>query len=150
MSQVSECCQSCKSCWEGFKKCTTWIRSKTNARVILVLNLIAIAMMIVCIVYRFIGFTPGVSFFFCMLTIYLALFIILFVLILFKVALFAKYFNFLNSYIGKGMFIIFLTLLILERKTALEIILGICLLIIAIINLVVGCGSIPESEKEQQ
>jgi uncharacterized membrane protein len=101
-------------------------------------------------VYRFIGFTPGVSFFFCMLTIYLALFIILFVLILFKVALFAKYFNFLNSYIGKGMFIIFLTLLILERKTALEIILGICLLIIAIINLVVGCGSIPESEKEQQ
>ena len=79
-----------------------------------------------------------------MLTIYLALFIILFVLVLFKVALFTKYFNFLNSYTGKGFFIVFLTLLIFERKTALEIILGICLFLIAIIDVIVGCGAVPD------
>lgn len=97
--------------------------------------------MLVCIVFRFVGFRePGTSFFFYMLTIYLLIFIAMFVAALFKVKRITLYFTFLNSQVGRGFYIVFITLLILEKKAPLEIILGILLMIIAVLNVIVGCG----------
>lgn len=109
----------------------------------LVLNLIAAAMIIVCIAYRFIYVKKkedGANVFFAILTVYLALFILILILAEFKIRFIRKYFNFLDRKIGRGFFIFFMGLLILDKTSALEIILGIFILLIAIINIGVGWG----------
>lgn len=130
------CCEklmnSCKTC-----------RLKCNDKLMVVLNLIACVMIVVCGVMRFVYFKEkkaNINIFDPILSIYIFLFIIILVLAEFRVILIRKYFNFLDRKMGRGWFILFMGLLILEKVTALEIILGIFILLIAVINMIVGWG----------
>lgn len=109
-------------------------------RVMLILNLIAISMIIVCIVYRFVyvGKKEEKNIFFMILTIFLALFIIILTLAEFQVRIVRKYFNFLDGKVGRGFFIFFIGLLILAKTNAIEIIFSIFILLIALLNILVG------------
>ena len=70
-------CDFCVTCNDKCK----WLQAKCTDRVILIVNMIAVAMMLVCIAFRFVVFKDaGPAFFFYVLTFYLLLFIILFVL----------------------------------------------------------------------
>ena len=49
-----------------------------------------------------------------------------------------KNFNFLDLYIGKGIFLLMLALMLLEKTKPVEVIFGFAILTITIINIVVG------------
>lgn len=123
---------SCKTC-----------RVKCNDKLMTVLNLIAAVMIIVCGVMRFVYFSKRkqadgndikVNVFDIILSLYILIFIVILVLAEFRVVLIRKYFNFLDRKMGRGWFILFMGLLILEKVTALEIALSIFILLIAVIN----------------
>jgi hypothetical protein len=138
------CPTSCSDCCKSMGKCCSFVQTKCGERMMLVLNLIAIAAQIVCIVYRFVYHLIGTStakFFYYLLSAYLIIFEILFLMSLLKIRKIRHFFVFLNGYMGKGMFIVFTTLLILETKTALEICLGIVMFVIAALNIIIGFAS---------
>ena len=77
------CCTTCCPCCD---KLSRFVQTKCSDRMMIVLNLLACAMMITCIVFRFVYFASGGNtFFFLVLTIYLALFMILLVLAEFRI-----------------------------------------------------------------
>ena len=133
------CCDklmgSCKNC-----------RLRCNDKLMTILNLVAAAMIIVCGVMRFVYFKKrnqeknAPSIFDCILSAYILIFITLLILAEFRVVIIRKYFNFLDRKMGRGWFLLFMGLLILEKVTALEIVLGIFILLIAVINMIVGWG----------
>ena len=49
-----------------------------------------------------------------------------------------KNFHFLELYIGKGMYLLLLSLMLLEKANAVEIIFGLAILVICVINIIVG------------
>jgi hypothetical protein len=118
------------------------------------LNLVAAALMITCVVFRFIYYTDnGASefkFFSFILTIYLALFVILLVLAEFRVQKIRTYFDVLDSKWGRGWFILFIALLVLEVHTALEVILCILAILIALFNMLVGWNQGSDGKDAQQ
>ena len=137
-----ECCTmiTCGCCTSS-KGCISFIESKCGETTMLVLNLIAIAAQIVCIVFRFVYILIGTEVakaFFYILSAYLVIFEVLFVMSIFKIKKIRHFFVFLNGYMGKGLFIIFNALLILEVKNTLEICLGTLMIIIAVIDIRVG------------
>ena len=82
----------------------------------------------------------GKNVFFIILTVYLILFIVILVLSEFRNRRIRKYFNFLDSKIGRGCFILFMGLLVFIKDRPMEIIFGIIILIIAVANCIVGWG----------
>ena len=50
------------------------------------------------------------------------------------------YFNFLDQQFGRGVFLVWLSMMLLERKTSLEILFCIIVLLIASIDLILGYG----------
>jgi len=68
----------------------------------------------------------------------------------FRILFVRKYFNFLDKKIGRGFFIIFIGLLILEVHTALEIVLSIFILGIGLLNIIVGWGQPPDGKNAPQ
>jgi hypothetical protein len=103
------------------------------------MNLFAVILMVICIIMRF-TYLGEVNLFFTILTIYLIVFLVLLVLAELKRMTVRIYFNFLDTKVGRGIFIMFLTLLIMEKDSGLEIGMGIVLLIIALFNIFLGWG----------
>ena len=143
-------------CWTSFKESCKTCRLKCNDKLMTVMNLIACAMIIICGVMRFVYFVKKdkdekkakINIFDIILSIYIIIFVIILVLAEFRVQRIRKYFNFLDRKMGRGWFILFIGLLILEKVTALEIILGIFILLIAIINMIVGWGEPSDGKGE--
>ena len=105
----------------------------------LIVNLLACAMLLVCIAFRFVYMVDGTfAFFFIVLSIYLVGFTGALILAEFKMERVRLYLNFLDTKFGRGFFMIFLALLILEDH-AIEIVLFICINVIGILNLIIGC-----------
>lgn len=125
------------------KETVSKIKMTCNDRLLKIMNLVAAAMILIAIAFRFVYLkdeNEDSNFFFIILTIYLILFIVLLVLAEFGVKIVRKYFSFLDRKVGRGCFILFLGLLILAKTNALEIILSIFILLIAFINIIVGWG----------
>lgn len=106
----------------------------------MIMNLLACIMILVCVALRFVYMSQGdFKFFAIILSIYLVIFVGGLALAEFKVQKVRTYVNFLDSKFGRGAFIIFLALLILENEVV-EIILFIVIAVIGIINMIVGCN----------
>lgn len=113
----------------------------------MVINLLACAMILVCVAFRFVYMADGtLAFFFIVLSVYLAAFTIALVLAEFKIERVRLYINFLDSKFGRGSFMIFLALLILENR-ALEVILFLCICAIGVLNMIIGCRQGSDGKK---
>ncbi len=112
----------------------------------IILNLIASILVLVCIAFRFYYVsladddTKARMFFFIVLSIYLAIFTFVQILAELKIQRVRTYVNFLDTKFGRGCFFIFLGLLVLEVKGALEIILAVIVLVIGVLNIMIGFG----------
>lgn len=63
-----------------------------------------------------------------------------------KVSVFIRtYFNFLDMMFGRGLFLVYLSFMLLERKTAMEVIFCVIVLIIAIFDIILGYGDAKRS-----
>ena len=114
-----------------------------NDKLMRITNLVAAAMILVASAFRFVYMKDDEedsNVFFIILTIYLILFICLLVMAEFRITFVRRYFNFLDRKVGRGVFILFLGLLILDKTNALEIVLSIFIFLIAFINMIVGWG----------
>lgn len=83
------------------------------------------------------------NFFFMITTFYFWFFVIIFGLTEAKEELKARvfvvtYFNFLDSQFGKGLFLLFLTIMLCETSNAIDIIIGLVIIGIAVCNLIIG------------
>ncbi len=108
-------------------------------KILLILNLVAAGAIIFGIVVRFAYFGIRSDPFFYIMTIFLipfCVFLILAELDNHKVFL---YFRFLYPITGRGFYIIFVSLLLLEKSSPGEIIASIIVLVIGILNIVIGC-----------
>lgn len=130
------CCTACCPCVDRF---ASYIQTKCGERAIIALNILACVMILVCVAFRFVYVSEGdTRFFFIILSIYLAFFVGCLLLAEFKIERVRKYINFLDTKFGRGVFMIFIALLILENH-ALEILLFIAICIIGMINIMIGC-----------
>eukprot|EP00347_Sterkiella_histriomuscorum_P023824 403333260 len=137
----------CTACCPHFDKLASWCQAKCSDRMMLVLNLLACAMILVCVAFRFVYMNDGsLAFFFIVLSVYLAAFTVALVLAEFKVERVRTYINFLDTKFGRGVFMIFLAMLILENR-ALEVILFLCIVAIGIVNMIVGCKQGSDGKK---
>ena len=129
-------------CVDKCMSCSKKLQGRCNDRLMMVTNLIASALIVVCIVLRFIYLIDKktANVFFILLTIYLIIFLVIFVLAEVRNRRIRKYFNFLDSKIGRGCFLLFLGLLVFLRKRWVEIIIGIIIVVIAVANCIVGWG----------
>ena len=66
-----------------------------------------------------------------------------------KLKVICENFHFLELYIGKGIYLLMLAMMLLEKTNAVEIIFGIALLVISVINIVVGFLTINEKPGEE-
>ena len=67
----------------------------------------------------------------------------------FRVQRIRTYFDFLDTKWGRGWFILFIALLVLENDTALEICLSIATIIIALVNMVLGWNQGSDGKEAQ-
>ena len=132
-------------CVSFFGPYRTLYLTKFGGRLPLALNLLACIMMLILIILRFYYVSLNTIptsrvVFFIILSIYELLFIGLLVAAEFKAQRPRLYFDFLDSKIGRGGFIAFTMLLILEVSKAAEIILGIIVFSIALLGIIGGWG----------
>ena len=120
-----------------------FILTKLSGRLPLIMNLFACVLMLICIGLRFyyvsLNAVPQNRVaFFVILSIYELIFIGLIIAAEFKSERPRLYFDFLDSKVGRGGFIAFTMLLILEVSLAAEIIMGIVVFVIALIGIISG------------
>ena len=129
----------CTACCPHFDRMAVWCQSKISERVIRVMNILCCVMLLVCVAFRFVYMTDGSpAFFYAILSVYIALFTIALGLAEFKVNKVREYISFLDTKYGRGVFMIFLSLLILEGH-ALDVILFLCIFAIGVTNMIIGC-----------
>ena len=126
------------------------LREMLKPKLIRVLNVIACALLFLGAIFRIIECFKAFNLFFFITSLYFFVFIIFVAAIELhegnKVSVFIRtYFNFLDQMFGRGVFLIYLSFMLLERKTALEIMFCILILIIATIDVVLGYGDAKRS-----
>ena len=130
-------------------KATTQIRVRCNDKVSRVANIIAVLGLAVWSVIRFlwsVGVGPEgahFNFFFFVTSLYLISFVVILGLIELKPdhrysVLMRTYFNFLNTIIGRGVYLIFLSLILMEKSDQGEIVGGVIIIVIGITNIILG------------
>lgn len=104
-------------------------------------------MILVCVALRFLNISNNsVVFFYIVLSVYLVAFVIGLALAEFKVEKVREYVNFLDTKFGRGSFIIFTALLILEGYVV-QILIFIALCVIGVVNMLVGCKQGSDGKK---
>lgn len=127
-------------------KGVTLVKEKCTDKVLRIANVVAAVIFALGAVFRTIKcFGPGFNFFFMITTIYFWIFIVMLGLAeageTFKGRLLVTtYFNFLDKQFGKGLFMLFLCLMLCEVTDNAEVVLAIVCIIIAICNLIIGWG----------
>lgn len=148
----------------NISKMTEKVKNVCTDRLQLIANIIACAILLLGAIIRLIfSFQYGyfrVLFFF--LTLFYLSFIVLLGLSLLpsqnKVSIFVRtYFNFLDNCCGKGLFILFLSMIMVEQAEWYLIIMTIITCFIAVIDLIIGCKeakeglpSLPWSQNEEE
>lgn len=130
-------------------KAANQIRIRCNDKVSRVANIIAVLGLSVWSFLRFLWcFGVGAeaahfNFFFFVTSLYLMSFVVILGFIEFKpdhrfsVSL-RTYFNFLNTIIGRGLYLIFLALILVEKSDQGEIVVGVIVIVIGICNIILG------------
>ncbi|CDW89845.1 UNKNOWN [Stylonychia lemnae] len=137
----------CTACCPHFDRLATWCQSKISERCMLIFNILACLMLLTCVAFRFVYMADGtLAFFYIILSVYLVAFTLGLILAEFKVEKVRLYVNFLDTKFGRGIFMIFLSLLILEEH-AIEVILFLCIMAIGILNMIVGCKQGSDGKK---
>ena len=121
------------------------IKEKVKPPIIRILNIVACGLLMLGAVFRIIECFKAFNLFFFITSIYFFTFIAAVGAVELhetnKVSVFIRtYFNFLDQMFGRGLFLIFLSFMLLERKTTMEVIFAVIVLIIAIFDLVLGYG----------
>lgn len=124
---------------------STKLKEKLNPKMIRLLNILACVFLLIGAIFRMVECFKAFNLFFFITSLYFFVFIIFVAAVEIqeehKVSIFIRtYFNFLDQMFGRGVFLIYLSFMLLERKTALEIIFCILILIIAIIDVTLGYG----------
>ena len=130
-------------------KAASKIKDKCSVKVLRIANIVSLAALGVWGVLRLLwcfGVGPleaGFNFFFFISTFYLLSFIAIHAAIEIKPdheksIILRTYFNFLNNLVGRGFFLIFMALIILEKQDQLEIICAIFVISVGICTIVVG------------
>ncbi len=133
-------------CCDCAKKIVFFCETRCSDRAMIILNLLACAMILVCTIFRFVyvaqgnyqGTDQSRIGFFIILSIYLIIFTLFLILAELKNVRVRMYVNFLDGKFGRGMFFIFLGLLIVSNTAALEIVLSLCVLVIGSLNVLIG------------
>ena len=110
-----------------------------------VMNIVACVLLLVGAVVRIIECFKAFNFWFFITSLYFFVFIAFVAAIeihqLNKFSVFIRtHFNFLDQLFGRGLFMIFLSFMLLERKTTLEVLCAVCVIIIAAFDLILGFG----------
>ena len=105
-----------------------------------ILRLNSIFVLGIAALFRFSYFKEeDTGFGFILNTFMFIMYLVLFGLVEFKHRVFVKYFDFLTSNHGKGVFIFFCTFVMMEQTSALEVIFAIALIVVSAILIVMGC-----------
>lgn len=129
---------------------STQLRAKIKPPIIRILNILACGLLLLGAVLRIIECFKAFNLFFFITSLYFFTFIVFVGAIeadeANKVSVFIRtYFNFLDQMFGRGLFLIYLSFMLLERKTTMEIIFCIFVLIVAIIDVILGYGDAKRS-----
>ena len=84
-----------------------------------------------------------------MLTAYLLLFIVILILAEFRNLRVRVYFDFLDHKWGRGWYILFIALLVLERNGSMEIGLSLIVMVIAVLNMIIGYNQGSDGKEAQ-
>ena len=103
------------------------------------MNYISCILIIVSIILRFIDFGESSSPFFYLLTFYLIAFGALLLLSELRVRKVIAQVMFLNSRMGKGMFLVFIGLLLFDEERKSDMGISICLVLIGFFNIMISC-----------
>lgn len=133
-------------CCDCAKKIVIFCETRCSDRAMIILNLVACAMILICTAFRFVyvaqgnydGTDQSRIGFFIILSIYLFIFTVFQILAELKNVRVRLYMNFLDGKFGRGLFFIFLGLLIISSTSALEIVLSLCVLAIGSLNMLIG------------
>ena len=129
---------------------STRLKDKLNPKMIRILNILACVFLFIGAIFRMIECFKAFNLFFFITSLYFFTFITFVAAVEIseehKVSVFIRtYFNFLDQMFGRGVFLIYLSFMLLERKTALEILFCILILGIAIVDVVLGYGDAKRS-----
>lgn len=133
------CCCCFKPCISAEKRQA--FLSKCNGRFMTVLDLLACLLMLILIALRFYYVSMNEAdkpVFHVILSIYLLIFIGLIVAAEFKKERPRLYFDFLDNQFGRSLFITFTQLLILQKSSAVEVILSIIIFAISLVGMFLG------------
>ena len=120
------------------------MKEKCTDKVLRIANIVAVILLLLGAVFRLIfAFGENFNFFFMFTTFYFWIFVIMLGLSEGKDewrprVLTATYFNFLDKQFGKGLFLLFLVLMLCEVTENAEVVIAIPLICIAICNLIIG------------
>ena len=122
------------------------IQKSILVKIVKALNYICAILIITNVILRFLNFTNSSDHFFFLLTFYLIGFATLLVISEIGIKKVLVYIEFLSGRIGKGMYIIFIGLMMFDNVLKNDMIIGIVVFLIGVINIIVGC--IREEKKE--
>jgi hypothetical protein len=103
------------------------------------LNYASALLMVVDLVFRFTSFRTEKDYFFFLLTFYLMGFSLLLVIAEVGIERIIVYVDFLNRPIGKGVYIMFVGLLIFDDKRKSDMVIAIILVLIGLVNMLASC-----------
>lgn len=104
-----------------------------------ILNYISSLLMLISVVLRCIDFKSSTDPFFFLLTFYLFGFAVLVIIAEIKIKRVIAYVEILNNRIGKGVYIIFVGLLLFDEKRKSDMLISIFIVLIGLFNVMVSC-----------
>ena len=108
-------------------------------KVVKVLNLLCALLMLVDIVFRFTAFKTQSDPFFFLLTFYMFGFAALLIVAELNIKRILVYVEFLNGRIGKGIYILFVGLLVFDESRKVDMAVSIVIVLVGFFNILVGC-----------
>lgn len=113
------------------------------------LNYLVVFLLLVSVILRFIQFRSESDPFFFLLTFYLLFFAVLLVIAELKIKRIIVFVEFLNGRIGKGVFILFVGLLLFDESRKVDMFIAMFIVLIAFFNIMVSCMRKPKEYKEE-
>ncbi len=134
------CCNACCPC---FDRMALYLQTKCSEKMIMVMNIIGYVLIVGVVAWRLFRVSVGAVdstriFFYIVLSVYLVAFAVALFLAEIKLQKVRLYLNFLDSKTGRGVFMIFISALILENAPV-EIILFCIIAVFGSINVLIGC-----------
>ena len=124
------------------------IDKSCSIKVVKILNYVSALIIILDVVMRFFNFQTATDPFYFILTFYLIGFAVLLAIAEAGIKKILVYIEFLNGRMGKGLFIVFIGLLMFDEKFKSDLFIGIAVFLIGVFNIMVSCMKLKTKEDE--